>query len=83
MGGPKTDFLLKHGLVERSSPQEWFNAFLPIYDGTYSNPNHPKAPCWSHQWSNFLNMKSVILGAGVSPLGIYPGFTPFSYEEIE
>ena len=51
MGGPKTDFLLKHGLGERSSPQEWFNAFLPLcyYDGTSSNPNHPKASCWSHQ----------------------------------
>ena len=82
MGGLKTDCLLKHGLGKRSSPQEWFNAFLPLYDRTYSNPNHPKAPCWSHQWANFLNMKSVILGAGV-PGGIYPGFTPFSYEEIE
>ena len=82
MGGPITDFLLKHGLEERSSLQEWFNAFLPLYDGTSSNPNHPKASCWSHQWANFLNMKSVILGAGV-PGGIYPGFTPFSYEEIE
>ena len=82
MGGPKTDFLLKHGLGKRSSLQEWFNAFLPLYDGTYGNPNHPKAPCWSHQWANFSNMKSVILGAGV-PGGIYPGFTPFSYEEIE
>ena len=29
-----------------------------------------------------FDMKSVILGAGV-PGGIYPGFTPFSYEEIE
>ena len=48
MGGPKTDFLLKHGLGERSSPQEWFNAFLPLYDRTSSNPNHPKASCWSH-----------------------------------
>ena len=53
MGGPKSDFLLRHGLGERSSPQEWFNAFLPLYDGMYSNPNHPKAPCWSHQWANF------------------------------
>ena len=82
MGGPKTDFLLKHGLGKGSSLQEWFNAFLPLYDGTSSNPNQPKASCWSHQWANFLNMKSVILGAGV-PGGIYPGFTPFSYEEIE
>ena len=82
MGGLKTDFLLKHGLGKRSSLQEWFHAFLPLYDGTLSNPNHPKAPCWSHQWANFSNMKSVILGAGV-PSGICPGFTPFSYEEIE
>ena len=64
MGGPKTDFLLKHGLDKRSSLEEWFNAFLPLYDGTSSNPNHPKASCWSHQLANFLNMKSVILGAG-------------------
>ena len=65
MGGPKTDFLLKHGLGKKRPPQEWFNAFLPLYDGTYSNRNHPKTPCWSHQLVNFSNMKSVILGAGV------------------
>ena len=82
MGGLKTGFLLKHGLGERSLLLEWFNAFLHVYDGTFSNPNHPKAPCWSHQWANFSNMKSLILGSGV-PSGIYPGFTPFSYEEIE
>ena len=27
-----------------SSPQEWFKAFLPIYDGKTNNPTHPNTP---------------------------------------
>ena len=32
-GGPKMEFLLDNGLDENSTPQEWFKAFLPIYNG--------------------------------------------------
>ena len=45
-GGPKIEFLEEHGLNVDSSPQEWFKAFLPIYDGKTNNPTHPNTPYW-------------------------------------
>ena len=81
-GGPKIEFLEEHGLNVDSSPQEWFKAFLPIYDGKTNNPTHPNTPYWTHRWANFTNKKSVMLGAGVQG-GVYPTFKAFSYLEIE
>ena len=81
-GGPKIEFLEEHGLNVDSSPQEWFKAFLPIYDGKTNNPTHPNTPYWTHRWANFTNKKSVMLGAGVQG-GVYPAFKAFSYLEIE
>ena len=43
-GGPKMEFLEEHKLDENNLPQEWFNAFLPIYDGKISNPHHGNTP---------------------------------------
>ena len=64
-GGPKIEFLEEHGLNVDSSPQEWFKAFLPIYDGKTNNPTHPNTPYWMHHCTNFTNKKAVMLGAGV------------------
>ena len=36
-GGPKADFLLEKGLNESSKPQDWFSAFLAIFDGKGKN----------------------------------------------
>ena len=47
-GGPKIEFLEERGLNVDSSPQEWFKAFLPIYDGKTNNPTHPSTPYWTH-----------------------------------
>ena len=76
------EFLEEHGLNVDSSPQEWFKAFLPIYDGKTNNPIHPNTPYWTHRWANFTNKKSVMLGAGVQG-GVYPTFKAFSYLGIE
>ena len=81
-GGPKMEFLEEHKLDVNSLPQEWFNAFLPIYNGKISNPHHGNTPYWTHKWANYTNKKALMLGAGV-PGGIYPTFKPFSYQEIE
>ena len=81
-GGPKMEFLEEHKLDVNSLPQEWFNAFLPIYDGKISNPHHGNTPYWTHKWANYTNKKALMLGAGV-PGGMYPTFKPFSYQEIE
>ena len=80
--GPKIEFLEEHGLNVDSSPQEWFKAFLPIYDGKTNNPTHPNTPYWTHHWANFTNKKAVMLGAGVQG-GVYPTFKAFSYLEIK
>ena len=64
-GGPKVEFLLKNGLDENSSPQDWFTSFLPVYDGSTRNPNTINSPCWMHRWALFTNMKAMSLGEGV------------------
>ena len=81
-GGPKVEFLLKNGLNENSSPQDWFTSFLPVYDGSTCNPNTVNSPCWTHRWALFTNMKAMLLGPGV-PGGVYPNFKLFSCQEIE
>ena len=75
-------FLGEHKLDENSLPQEWFNAFLPIYIGKISNPHHGNTPYWTHKWACYTNKKALVLGAGV-PGSTYPTFKHFSYQEIE
>ena len=59
--GPKIEFLEEHGLNVDSSPQEWFKAFLPIYDGKTNNPTHPNTPYWTHCWANLQTRKWTCL----------------------
>ena len=47
-GGPKPEFLEEHGLDDESTPQEWFKAFLPVFDGTTNNPRQSNTPYWTH-----------------------------------
>ena len=81
-GGPKAEFIQDNKLGVDSTPQDWFNAFLPLYDGTSRFPEREKAGCFSHKWASFTNKKAVQMGAGVQG-GCYPTFVPFSYKEIE
>ena len=81
-GAPKPEFLEEHGLDDESTPQEWFKAFLPVFDGTTNNPRQSNTPYWTHHWCNYTNRKVMMLGAGV-PGGVYPSWKPFSYDEIE
>ena len=37
-GGPKAEFIQDNKLGVDSTPQDWFNAFLPLYDGTSHFP---------------------------------------------
>ena len=82
IGGPKGDFLLEKGLNESSKPQDWFNAFLPIFDGKGKNPQNVNTQFWMHKWAFWTNQKAISCSVGV-PGGVYPSFTPFSYLEIE
>ena len=81
-GGPKAEFVHENGLSVDSTPQDWFNAFLPLYDGRSCFPEREKAGCLSHKWAMYTNKKAIQMGAGVQG-GCYPTFIPFSYQEIE
>ena len=81
-GGPKSNFLLAKGLNESSKPQDWFNAFLPIFDRKGKNPQNVNTQFWMHKWAFWTNQKAISCSAGV-PGSVYPSFTPFSYLEIE
>ena len=81
-GGPKADFLLEKGLNESSKPQDWFNAFLPIFVRKGKNPQNVNTQFWMHKWAFWTNQKAISCSAGV-PGGVNPSFAPFSYLEIE
>ena len=81
-GGPEADFLLEKGLNESSKPQDWFNAFLPIFGRKGKNPQNVNTQFWMHKWAFWTNQKAISCSAGV-PGGVYPSFTTFSYLEIE
>ena len=75
IGGLKADFLLEKGLNESSKPQDWFNAFLPFFDGKGKNPQNVNTQFWTHEWAFCTNQKAISCRAGV-PGGVYPSFTP-------
>ena len=81
-GGPRADWLKANHLDGNSSPADWFQAFLPVFDGSCRRPWVSNTPFWTHKWANFLNVKAASMGAGVQG-GMYPDFKPFSYEDIE
>ena len=81
-GGPRADWLKANNLDGNSSPADWFQAFLPVFDGSCCCPWVSNTPFWTHMWANFLNMKTASMGAGVQG-GMYADFKPFSYEDIE
>ena len=81
-GGPKVEFIQDNKLGVDSTPQDWFNAFLPLYNRTSCFPEREKAGCFSLKLASFTNKKAVQMGAGVQG-GCYPTFVPFSYKEIE
>ena len=58
-GGPKPNFLLEKGLNESSKPQDWFNAFLPIFDGKGKNPQNVNTQFWTHKWVFWTNQKAI------------------------
>jgi hypothetical protein len=80
-GGPRTSFLEKHGLTKDSEPQDWYNAFLPIYDGSCTQ-SRAFTECWTHKWAQFTNKRALLLGAG-QPGSMYPTFKPFTHREME
>ena len=81
-GGPKAEFMHENGLSVDSTPQDWFNAYLPLYDGRSHFLEREKAGCLSHKWATYTNKKAIQMGAGVQG-GCYPTFIPFSCQEIE
>ena len=81
-GGPRADWLKANHFDGNSSPADWFQAFLPVFDGSCHCPWVSNTPLRTHKWANFLNMKAASMGAGVQG-GMYPDFKPFSFEDIE
>ena len=81
-GGPRADGLKANNLDGNSFPADWFQAFLPVFDGSCHHPWVSNTTFWMHKWANFLNMKAASMGAGVQG-GMCPDFKPFSYEDIE
>ena len=81
-GGPRAEWLKANNLDTNSSPADWFQAFLPVFDGSCHQPWVSNTPFWTHRWAIFLNVKAASMGAGVQG-GMYPDFKPFSYEDIE
>ena len=63
-GGPKADFLLEKGLNESSKPQDWFNAFLPIFDRKGKNPQNVNTRFRTHKWA-IRQIKKQFLAAQV------------------
>ena len=80
-GRPNPSFIKKHHLDKNSEPQDWFNAFLPVFDKTHKSANANKN-CFTHMWCEFTNNKAILMGAG-QPRGLYPTWKPFTYQEIE
>ena len=81
-GGPRVDWPKANHLDGNSSPADWFQAFLPVFDGSCRHPWVSNTPFWMHKWTNTLNVKAASMGAGVQG-GMYPDFKPFSYGDIE
>jgi hypothetical protein len=73
--------LKKHKLTTHSEPQDWFKAFFPIYDGTCTQADANKL-CFTHKWSNYLNTKAMMVGAGTG-VGMYRNYKAFSYLDVE
>ena len=80
--GPKMEFVHENGLSVDSTPQDWFNTFLPLYDGRSCFPEREMAGCLSHKWATYTNKKAIQMGAGVQG-GCYATSIPMSYPEIE
>ena len=74
-GGPKVEFIQDNKLGVDSTPQDWFNAFLPLYNRTSCFPEREKAGCFSYKWASFTN-KKAILGYKVDAIQpLYPSAT--------
>ena len=80
-GRPCPKFLKKHNLTRDSLPQDWFNAFLPVY-GKKHKSMRANDECFTHKWCLYTNKKAYLMGAG-QPKGLYPTWKPFTFEEVE
>jgi hypothetical protein len=76
-GCPNPAFIKKHGLNEKSRPVDWFAAFMPR-----SREKKEAHKFHIGQWRVWTNMKAQFMNAGQAGF-MYPGFKPFSVEEIE
>ena len=80
-GCPNPKFFKKHELDKNSLPFEWFNAFLPIFDGSCSSLLAPNK-FWTSKWAVWLNQKAQQYGAGEIG-GLYKDWKPFTHKDIE
>ena len=80
-GCPSPKFMKKNKLDRNSLPFEWFNAFLPVYDGSCSSLNASNK-FWTSKWAVWSNQKAQQYGAGERG-GLYKDWKPFTHEDIE
>ena len=77
-GGLRTEFVKKHGLNEKSSPQEWFRSFIP--NTSDRRKNHSDF-CTS-VWTSYLNFKAQMVNSGQEGQ-LYPELNPFTVRETD
>ena len=53
-GGPRAEWLKANNLDTNSSPADWFQAFLPIFDGSCRHPWVSNTPFWTHRWATYI-----------------------------
>jgi Transposase IS4/SAP domain len=76
-GSPRSSWLKKLHLTNRSHPIEFFEAFLPVTDKMY-----PAAKCSLERWTSNTNFKAMLSFAGQKGYP-YPDCTPFTVDEIK
>ena len=59
-GGPRAEWLKANNLETNSSPPDWFQAFLPVFDGSCHHPWVSNTPFWTHRWANYSNVNDTI-----------------------
>ena len=71
-GGPKVEFMHVNGLGVDSTPQDWFNAFLPLYDGRSCFPEREKAGCLSHkQFQTLIGQLQWLISLGRFDIAVH------------
>ena len=62
-GGPRAEWLKANNLDTNSPPADWFQAFLPVFDGSCHHPWISTTPFLDSQVGNFFECEGCIDGS--------------------